>query len=1316
MFITLILLLAIVIGTLRGFPSLYQHYLPTIQQNISSLLGKPVEIDNILIDWQGYTPLITVEKLAIYDSENKKIQLFYANSAQLSFDLYKTLLDRKFIINEIALHGSTLEAIRTLDEKILLNGIDISERVANRKKLNSKDTISITLLDSSIAITDETQQLDYFFDQVNVSLTFDKERLKVNSEFLLPNTLGDALVLIADVKDFDQGLKNVKGSLYSKGENINLALISDFFPQLQVGVKSGNSDFEVWGNFKSVEKRLFSGNLNLRNLIYHDIEEPVEGIEINNEITGISAEFAIKSDEDDWKLALNNAEVKAGRSIWPVSKYAIQCWSCDLQDFSLALKLDYVNSNHLMSTLQHFPIFTPPLKSLLTKADLSGVFEESNILTSWQNRELVKYSYKTNLQGFTISRSENGFSLNNLTGKFEGNHTQADIEVSSPNLSLRVDKIFNNEIKNQNVKGLIKWRKVGDNNIFSFENIRLRANQVNANFQGSIQIAEQQKIYSDIQILIPEAQLISLQQYLPYKKFKPKLRNWLLNAVKQGVGTNAKILIQGDPRYPSLKGYEGAFEINGHIADGVLDYKPGWPIASDLQADITLRNSYLSVVGDRGKILDSTINNASAYINDLTLPRLVINGKASGPAANSFEFLTQSSLLAKDSQILKHISADGNVKLDLDLDITLSKKLVKERLVSGVVEFDNTNLTVNAANLPFKNIKGKLKFDRDGAEGEGISARLFDETFLAKASKLDAGRTNVSIAGAFNLDKYLTSNYTDLIEYINGISHVSTRINLPRFGKNVTDNSIHINFDSKLEGTSVLLPEPFKKSASEYRDLAVSAKYQPGSYHPLFVSYANKLFIQATSDLSAIELRVGDMQFNLPDKGVKVSGKFDELNINEWLEISNSYQSPAPEVGSSASVRVENNNTFTVDEFDIQANRVLAANLNIENVDFQLKKNDQNWLVEIDSSLAKGSLSYPRGKIRDQNSIRSAIGKFDYLRLNESGKKGFSIDPRDIAGLEISTKELKYKDYLFENIELKTENTNQGMKINSLTANDEDTKININGLWQVINDTQTTSIKFSIASQNLHNTLSDFNFGAGVNKGEGGVAGMLNWEGAPYQFSVDSLQGTANVRLKKGSIVNVETGAGRLIGLFNLNEITRRLSLDFKDFLNKGYVFDKIRGDLEISDKNVTTDNLSIQGPSADILIQGRTGLIAKDYDQIVTVTPQVSGGLPWIGLIIGGPVGAGAVMVGEKVAKSVGINVNKVTEVKYSMTGSWSEPIIEPISRKVANEKLSTKNQNEVVVDSENKTQEENLPKSNLPRKTLPGSNLPGRDLIEKP
>ena len=149
-----------------------------------------------------------------------------------------------------------------------------------------------------------------------------------------------------------------------------------------------------------------------------------------------------------------------------------------------------------------------------------------------------------------------------------------------------------------------------------------------------------------------------------------------------------------------------------------------------------------------------------------------------------------------------------------------------------------------------------------------------------------------------------------------------------------------------------------------------------------------------------------------------------------------------------------------------------------------------------------------------------------------------------------------------------------------------------------------------------------------------------------------------------------------MIGLLNISVISRRLALDFSDFFSEGYAFDKIRGNLTFREGNLTTEDLRIKGPSANIEIDGRTGIVARDYDQRVTVTPHVSGGLPWLEIPMG-PAGVGGIYILGKIAEKIGIPVDeavdRVVEVTYHMTGSWDDPKIEPVAGKAAETEPAT-------------------------------------------
>jgi uncharacterized protein YhdP len=126
--------------------------------------------------------------------------------------------------------------------------------------------------------------------------------------------------------------------------------------------------------------------------------------------------------------------------------------------------------------------------------------------------------------------------------------------------------------------------------------------------------------------------------------------------------------------------------------------------------------------------------------------------------------------------------------------------------------------------------------------------------------------------------------------------------------------------------------------------------------------------------------------------------------------------------------------------------------------------------------------------------------------------------------------------------------------------------------------------------------------------------------------------------------------------------LPRRLSLDFSDIFQKGFSFDRIEGDFILKDGNATTQNLVMDGPAARIEAQGRIGLGARDYDQIVTVNPNVTSSLPVAGAVVGG-LGVGAAMLlAQQILEP---EIDKATRVKYRVSGPWDNPEVKRITVK---------------------------------------------------
>lgn len=168
-------------------------------------------------------------------------------------------------------------------------------------------------------------------------------------------------------------------------------------------------------------------------------------------------------------------------------------------------------------------------------------------------------------------------------------------------------------------------------------------------------------------------------------------------------------------------------------------------------------------------------------------------------------------------------------------------------------------------------------------------------------------------------------------------------------------------------------------------------------------------------------------------------------------------------------------------------------------------------------------------------------------------------------------------------------------------------------------------------------------------------------------FSWANLNGTLHMQVHKGQLLDIEPKAGRLFGLLSFQSLPRRLSLDFTDLFGKGMAFDRIEGTFDITGGNAFTNDLHLRGPSADVAIAGRTGLAVQDYDQIVTVTPQVTESLPVAGALFG-PVGIGVgavIYLAGEIFDSITQGIGDLLQYQYTVTGSWDNPVIEKIDGK---------------------------------------------------
>src|SRR5690606_29452990 len=165
----------------------------------------------------------------------------------------------------------------------------------------------------------------------------------------------------------------------------------------------------------------------------------------------------------------------------------------------------------------------------------------------------------------------------------------------------------------------------------------------------------------------------------------------------------------------------------------------------------------------------------------------------------------------------------------------------------------------------------------------------------------------------------------------------------------------------------------------------------------------------------------------------------------------------------------------------------------------------------------------------------------------------------------------------------------------------------------------------------------------------------------PAGFRLADLQGKLALTAKDGRLVEVEPGAGRVLGLLSVAELPRRLMLDFRDLFSKGFAFNRIGGTVEFGNGQARSDDMNIDGPAAEIRIHGSADLRAQTFDQHIEVLPKSGNLLTVAGALAGGPVGAAVGALTNAMLKKP---LGEMGAKSYRVTGPWKDPKVEVIGR----------------------------------------------------
>ncbi|MGB5097094.1 MAG: DUF3971 domain-containing protein, partial [Porticoccaceae bacterium] len=294
------------------------------------------------------------------------------------------------------------------------------------------------------------------------------------------------------------------------------------------------------------------------------------------------------------------------------------------------------------------------------------------------------------------------------------------------------------------------------------------------------------------------------RQYIP-RVLEPELLQWLdrslgdMRVVEGGFIWRGTIAKEAGPHR--------AIEVYARVAEAAIDYDPGWPGLTDVNAYVVVDNTDVSGRAEAATIAGVPVRDIrfrTIEVAGNSKPLLAVTATAATEVSRALGVLAQSPLRSR-IEPLRDWQAEGPVAVALDLRIPLSKQSTGERY-RVAAKLADAALTHRASGLKFERIRGDLTFsEADGLTANGLTARFWGQELQATVHGDLHGQTWIESRGQVAVEDLPV--WPDWLRgTVAGDTDYSVSYRIPGDGK-----PSQLVLESSLQGVRSSLPAPFAK-------------------------------------------------------------------------------------------------------------------------------------------------------------------------------------------------------------------------------------------------------------------------------------------------------------------------------------------------------------------------------------------------------------------------------------------------------------------------------------------------------------------------
>ncbi|MGY1457422.1 YhdP family protein [Luteimonas sp. A534] len=754
---------------------------------------------------------------------------------------------------------------------------------------------------------------------------------------------------------------------------------------------------------------------------------------------------------------------------------------------------------------------------------------------------------------------------------------------------------------------------------------------------------------------------------------------WLDSALVDGRVLEGRAVVSGDlDDWPfesdGDRAGAGRFHASARLEDAEVRFDPDWPAAEALDGHIDFIANGFSVEGT-ARLGDVPVRSLRAAITDFGDAPLRVDAVFASDAAPVLALLRDSPLREGREEMLDALSASGPMRATFGMVLPLGDDDGARGLrVSGGIALAGARLEEKRWDVAFDDVHGDARYDQDGFNTQGLRVRRDGQPGRLS---LRAGVGHVRGRGtAFEAELEASLASSELAARAPELAWLGARLHgrsawtlalaLPEdAGGDGAGGRLQLRSD--LVGTRLSLPAPLGKTAAEPLAARIDLTLPMGE-DDIDVVLGKRVALRARSHggRTGVLAVLGSDRVDAapPDSGIRITGRTPVLDAMEWA-------------GMFAGDAQDGADGLALRGIDLVAGRLQLLGGAFPGTRVVARQERGATRVRLDGEALAGSVDIPRGEGATLSaelqrlywrSARAGTGTADAGAAGvpsvESAAGAHAtagdaaadadIDPAGLPPLAIVVDDLRVAAAPLGRMELRTRPTAEGLQVESLQLRSKGQAIDVDGAWTGRGAQARTRMQVAVQSEDFGALLAGLGMVGRIDGGEGTARFDGAWPGSPAGFTLGALEGSLSLTVKDGRLVEVDPGAGRVLGLLSVAELPRRLMLDFRDLFSRGFVFNRVGGTVRFADGLAHGEDLVIDGAAAEIHIRGSADMRAQTYDQVIEVFPRTGGLLTAVGAITAGPVGAAVGAVANAVFEKP---LGRMGARTYHVTGPWKDP-----------------------------------------------------------